>query len=76
MTVDELQGFFSKVRLEGPIQLGAGEQITDPDQFLNGHFAVIKNYGSDSKISEPFIARLNKLHGLIKDGMVSVVYLS
>ncbi|WP_114937563.1 DUF6965 family protein [Mucilaginibacter endophyticus] len=75
MTVDELQDFFSKVKLEGPIQLGPGEQIVNPDIFLEGHFNVVKNYGTDSQMSVPFIARLTKVYNLIKAGQVSVIYL-
>lgn len=75
MNTDELKIYFSKMKLEGPIHLGPGETIADPQLFIQGHLNVLSSYPPDSKVSVPFHDRLMKLREMIKAGKVSVIYL-
>lgn len=57
MTVPELEAYFKSITLPESIQLGQAVKISNVQNFVDGHLAILKNYG-DSPSFRGFYDRL------------------
>lgn len=48
------------------MKLDKATTIINEEKFIKSHLALIKNYGKDSKISKPYLERLEKFCTLKK----------
>ena len=66
MTADELDAYFKSIELPAKISINRSTEIINVRRFIDGHLAVIRNYGDNPSYSL-FMARLMEVKGIIED---------